>query len=122
MTIAADYHGFAHQELGMREMLGYPPYQRLLRIIVGAEDKNTASTIANHIAARAAEPCDALGITLLGPAPAPVEKVRNYWRFHILFKAQSAAKLQNLMLRLRRNSAGEKNARIVFYLDPQDML
>jgi primosomal protein N' (replication factor Y) len=122
MTIAADYHGFARQELEMRQMLGYPPYQRLLRIIVGAEDKNTASTIANHIAARAVEPCEALGITLLGPAPAPVEKVRNYWRFHILFKAQSAAKLQNLMLRLKRDSAGEKNARIVFDLDPQDML
>jgi primosomal protein N' (replication factor Y) (superfamily II helicase) len=122
MTIAADYHGFARQELEMRQMLGYPPYQRLLRIIVGAEDKNTASTIANHIAARATEPCEALGITLLGPAPAPVEKVRNYWRFHILFKAQSAAKLQNLMLRLKRDSAGEKNARIVFDLDPQDML
>jgi primosomal protein N' (replication factor Y) len=68
------------------------------------------------------KPCEALGITLLGPAPAPVEKVRNYWRFHILFKAQSAAKLQNLMLRLKRDSAGEKNARIVFDLDPQDML
>lgn len=122
MTIAADYHGFARQELEMREMLGYPPYQRLLRIIVGAEDKNTASTIATHIAARAAEPCETLGVTLLGPAPAPVEKVRNYWRFHILFKAQSAAKLQNLMLRLKRDSAGEKNARIAFDLDPQDML
>jgi primosomal protein N' (replication factor Y) len=122
MTIAADYLGFAKQELEMREMLGYPPFQRLLRIIVGAEDKNSAATIAARIAGRAAEPCDALGITLLGPAPAPVEKVRNYWRYHILFKAQSAAKLQNLMLRLKRDSAGEKNARIVFDLDPQDML
>ena len=122
MTIAADYPGFAKQELEMREMLGYPPFQRLLRIIVGAEDKNSAATIAARIAGRAAEPCDALGITLLGPAPAPVEKVRNYWRYHILFKAQSAAKLQNLMLRLKRDSAGEKNARIVFDLDPQDML
>jgi primosomal protein N' (replication factor Y) len=122
MTMAANYLGFAKQELEMREMLGYPPFQRLLRIIVGAEDKNSAATIAARIAGRAAEPCDALGITILGPAPAPVEKVRNYWRCHILFKAQSAAKLQNLMLRLKRDSAGEKNARIVFDLDPQDML
>ena len=122
MTITADYFGFAKQELEMREMLGYPPFQRLLRVIVGAEDKNSAATIAARIAGRAEEPCDKLGITLLGPAPAPVEKVRNYWRYHILFKAQSAAKLQNLMLRLKRDSAGEKNARIVFDLDPQDML
>ena len=122
MTVASNFLGFADQELGMREMLGYPPYQRLLRVIIGAEDKNTASCIAANLAQRAAEPCDKLGITLLGPAPAPVEKVRNYWRSHILFKAQSAAKLQNLMLRLKRDVEGEKKARIVFDLDPQDML
>lgn len=122
MTVAANFLGFAEQELGMRQMLGYPPYQRLLRVIIGAEDKNTAACIASNLAQRAAEPCDKLEITLLGPAPAPVEKVRNYWRYHILFKAQSAAKLQNLMLRLKRDVEGEKKARIVFDLDPQDML
>jgi primosomal protein N' (replication factor Y) len=122
MTTASNFLGFADHELGMREMLGYPPYQRLLRVIIGAEDKNTAACIASNIALRAADPCDKLGITLLGPAPAPVEKVRNYWRYHILFKAQSAAKLQNLMLRLKRDVEGEKKARIVFDLDPQDML
>jgi primosomal protein N' len=44
MTIAANYLGFVKQELEMREMLGYPPFQRLLRIIVRAEDKNSAAT------------------------------------------------------------------------------
>lgn len=122
MTIASNFKGFAEQELRMREMLGYPPYQRLLRVIVGAEDKATANSIASIMAQRATEPCEALGITLLGPAPAPVEKVRNFWRYHILFKAQSAAKLQNLMLRLKRDVSGDKRARIVFDLDPQDML
>jgi primosomal protein N' len=48
--------------------------------------------------------------------------VRNFWRFHILFKAQSAAKLQNLMLRLKREVGNERNVRVVFDLDPQDML
>ena len=122
MTVASNFQGFAEHELGMRQMLGYPPYQRLLRVVVGAEDKNTASCIASNLAQRATDACDKLGITLLGPAPAPVEKVRNYWRYHILFKAQSAAKLQNLMLRLKRDVEGEKKARIVFDLDPQDML
>ena len=122
MTVASNYQGFAEQELKMRELLGYPPFQRLLRVVVGAEEKSVASSIASILAQRAEAPCDALGITILGPAPAPVEKVRNFWRFHILFKAKSAAKLQNLMLRLKREVATERNARIVFDLDPQDML
>jgi primosomal protein N' (replication factor Y) (superfamily II helicase) len=122
MTAASNFLGFAEQELKMREMLGYPPFQRLLRIIVGAEEKSVASSIASIIAQRAQHSCDSLGISLLGPAPAPVEKVRNFWRFHILFKAQSAAKLQSLMHRLKSEVSGERHARIVFDLDPQDML
>ncbi len=122
MTVASNFLGFAEQELKMREMLGYPPFQRLLRVIVGAEDKAVASSIASIIAQRAQPSCDSLEISLLGPAPAPVEKVRNYWRFHILFKAHSAAKLQTLMQRLKSEVAAERNARIIFDLDPQDML
>jgi primosomal protein N' (replication factor Y) len=122
MTVASNFYGFADQELKMREMLGYPPFQRLLRVIVGAEEKSVASSIAAIIAQRAQPSCDSLGISLLGPAPAPVEKVRNFWRFHILFKARSAAKLQSLMHRLKSDVSGERTARIVFDLDPQDML
>jgi primosomal protein N' (replication factor Y) len=99
-----------------RQLVRRQQRQRLRHDVV---QRPCAQAAAHHQHSQGA---GALGITLLGPAPAPVEKVRNYWRFHILFKAQSAAKLQNLMLRLKRDSAGEKNARIVFDLDPQDML
>lgn len=122
MTVGSNYQGFAEQELTMRETLGYPPFQRLLRVIVGAEEKSVASSTASILAQHAGPSCEALGITVLGPAPAPVEKVRNLWRFHLLFKAQSAAKLQSLMHRLKRDVSTERNVRVVFDLDPQDML
>ncbi len=122
MTIASDYNAFADGELAMRKALSYPPYQKLLRIIIGAEEKNSAQVIATRIADDARAICDELGVSLLGPAPAPVEKVRNYWRYHILCKAASAAKLQSIMHRLKRDGVYDKTARIVFDLDPQDML
>jgi len=122
MTTAANYMGFAEEELKMRELLGYPPYQRLLRVVIGAEDKEVANRSSALLAQRAANACQSLDITMLGPAAAPVEKVRNFWRYHILFKARSAAKLQNLMLRLKRDSGLDKDVRIAFDLDPQDML
>jgi primosomal protein N' (replication factor Y) len=122
MTIAGNYQGFAEEELRMRQMLGYPPFQRLLRIIVGAEEKFAAERIAIRIAASARTVCEELGVTVLGPAPAPVEKVRNFWRYHILCKALSAAKLQNLMHRLKLDAPQDKGSRVIFDLDPQDML
>lgn len=122
MTTSANYLGFAEQELAMREMLGYPPFQKLLRVIIGAEDKNVAHRNATILAEQAAEVCPSLDITMLGPAPAPVEKVRSFWRYHILFKALSGAKLQSLMHRLKRHGDTTKNVRVVFDLDPQDML
>lgn len=121
-TIAGDYLGFAEQELTMREMLSYPPFHRLLRIIIGAEDKGAAERIATRIAESARTVCDELGVTVLGPAPAPVEKVRNFWRYHILCKALSAGKLQNLAHRLKLDAPQDKGSRVIFDLDPQDML
>lgn len=122
MTTTANYLGFAEQELAMREMLGYPPFQKLLRVIVGAEDKGVAQRNAAMLAEQAAQICPSLDITMLGPAPAPVEKVRSYWRYHLLFKALSGAKLQSLMYRLKRDADTAKNVRVIFDLDPQDML
>jgi primosomal protein N' (replication factor Y) len=122
MTIAADYHGFASQELAMRESLGYPPFQRLLRIIVGAEERGNAERLAARIAENARASADALEVTVLGPAPAPVEKVRSFWRYHILCKAPSAAKLQHLMSHLKLETLADKGSRVVYDLDPQDML
>lgn len=122
MTIAGNYLGFAEEELKMRQMLGYPPFQRLLRIIVGAEEKLAAERIAIRIAQSARTVSEELGVTVLGPAAAPVEKVRNFWRYHILCKALSAAKLQNLMHRLKLDAPQDKGSRVVFDMDPQDML
>lgn len=122
MTVAADYLGFASQELAMRKSLGYPPFQRLLRIIVGAQERTNAERLAARIAESARASADALEVTVLGPAPAPVEKVRSFWRYHILCKAPSAAKLQHLMSHLKLETLADKGSRVVYDLDPQDML
>jgi primosomal protein N' (replication factor Y) len=59
---------------------------------------------------------------MLGPAPAPIEKVRNMWRYHILFKADSTPTLQHLMKKLKEENDAPKQIRVVFDIDPQDML
>ena len=121
-TVRADYFKFAELELDLRKKLNYPPFHRLLRVIIAAEDKITAQKASGLLAAELSAICLQLGVTMLGPAPAPIEKVRSLWRYHILCKAPTAALLQHVMQRIKRQFVEPKNIRLVFDLDPQDML
>lgn len=122
MTIAADYKRFAEIELNLRRELRYPPFQKLLRVVISAEERALAQRQSIAIASRGQTIAASLGVTMLGPAPAPIEKVRNMWRYHILFKAESTPTLQHLMRKLKEENDSPKQIRVVFDIDPQDML
>jgi primosomal protein N' (replication factor Y) len=122
MTIASDYERFAEIELNLRRELRYPPFQKLLRIVISAEERAHAQRQSIAIASRGQAIAASMGATMLGPAPAPIEKVRNMWRYHILFKTESTPTLQHLMKKLKEEHDSPKPVRVVFDIDPQDML
>lgn len=122
MTVSGDYNRFAREELALRKGLGYPPFQRLLRVITAAEDKAYAEQLCQQIVSLAAPLCSQHNVTILGPAAAPLERVKNLWRYHLLFKNGSIAILQHVMRQLKVQMEDVKGARIVFDLEPQDML
>ncbi len=121
-TASSDYLAFAAGELQLRQALEYPPFQRLLRIIIAAEDKTVAQQWARHVSEITQAACEGRGVSVLGPAPAPLEKIRSHWRYHILCKAPSASLLQSIMQRIKSALPEQKKARLLFDLDPQDML
>jgi primosomal protein N' (replication factor Y) len=121
-TTQSDFIGFADSELSLRRDLGYPPFQKLLRIVISAEDRAAALSHAVGVAHLATQYGEKHQVTILGPAPAPIEKVRGLWRYHILAKSPSGPILQNVMRQVKRDSVGNKAVRIAYDLDPQDML
>lgn len=87
-----DYLRFATEELKLRRRVGYPPFRRLARAVVRSHSENLAreatDTLALAIQARfPTDPTTAEQFLLLGPAPAPVSKLRGYFRFHLLVVA-----------------------------------
>lgn len=99
-TLAHDYEGFATHDLQFREALGYPPMGRLAALKFGGPDQAETEAAARRIAdlarrtidkAVAADPnSPSAGISVLGPAPAPMAKLRNLFRFQILIKGSDA--------------------------------
>jgi primosomal protein N' (replication factor Y) len=87
-----DAEGFLIAELEARRSPPYPPTTALVRIVASGED-------ADHVAARIlalARWCETLvtrldlPVTLLGPAPCPIERITNRWRHHLLLKGDAA--------------------------------
>lgn len=122
---AHDYRGFYASEIEARRELGYPPFSRMVavRVDAGAEDRarDAAETLARlakgHPAARAA------GVVILGPAPAPIARLRGRYRFRLLLRSPDRKALRAVAAALaQRVDAGLSPARASIDIDPVSML
>lgn len=85
---AQDYEGFYHREIHFRRMLHYPPITTLIQVLVQHRDFERANALAQELARylREAEPSGLLRV--LGPAPAPLGRLRGRHRLQILIKSR----------------------------------
>ncbi|HAK95577.1 MAG TPA: primosomal protein N' [Planctomycetes bacterium] len=113
LAVSGDYEHFAAQELALRAPLRYPPFGRLLRIVVqGAREDAVAAAAGACAAALEGAPC-----RVLGPAPCPIAKVRRRMRHHLVVKAQGPAEIQEALRRLKRVKCA-RGAAIAWDVDP----
>lgn len=127
-----DYKGFYDKEIELRKELSYPPFSRLLRIIFSFKTKDAAAKIVKVISGRikkmnppsvsVAERETAGGIEILGPSPAPIEKIRNLWRWHIILKGKNAKALRQAASGILEKIKDFKEMKIDIDVDPINML
>jgi primosomal protein N' (replication factor Y) len=96
-TCAHDYEGFAKYESSFREALGYPPFGRLASFRVQGLDLDKVTAVARGLRSRATAlqtRSDRFAkIEILGPAQAPLAKLRNNHRWQLLIKGPDATSL-----------------------------
>ena len=82
---AHDYVGFAREELAVRRRLRYPPFARLVRIVARSADRNLAAQVADELARSVRKQADRAPdeYRVLGPAPAPLERLKGEYRYHV---------------------------------------
>lgn len=87
-----DYIQFAESELARREKTGYPPFARMVRLVARGPVEEDVSGYMLRLAdaLRAAAPEE---VRLLGPAPAPVMKIKYLFRYHMQLRAPTAPAL-----------------------------
>ena len=90
-----NYQSFYQQELRYRQQLGYPPFQRLARLVYRHISESTAEAEAKRLAGVLRGKIDAAEIQadLIGPAPSFFRKMRGQYRWQIVIRAADPSAL-----------------------------
>jgi primosomal protein N' (replication factor Y) len=130
LAAAHDYVQFAKRELEFRRQHNYPPFQRLARLIVRSTKQEAAAKFADELAGAFQQALDSLAkqnpppsaVRLLGPAEAPVFRLKNYFRFHFQLQSASAAVLHRVLRDVLGVMRVPSKVEFQLDIDPYNML
>ncbi len=96
-----DYEGFYMQELAFRKELNYPPFSKIVRFRssdIRAEKAFEKLKWLRAISEKVSATQKGLSVLeILGPAPAPLSRIKNKYRFHMLIKSPSHSLIKLFM-------------------------
>ena len=120
---AHDYEAFVRTELPVREALAYPPYGGIVRIVVRGASEAATAAWTGHLADRLRTEAERLpGSRVLGPAPAPIARLRDRHRFHVQVHGPADRRLRDLVRRATDGLAAPDGIAWIVDVDPVEML
>ncbi|HTO89914.1 MAG TPA: primosomal protein N' [Candidatus Sulfotelmatobacter sp.] len=124
-AVRHDDAAFLERELNERREAGYPPFKRLATILFSGKDEARIEALATGVEEALASEAAEAGVEMLGPAPQALARLRGQHRWHLLLKAENAAKLHQIAARGLELAEGHEHAasvRVVADVDPVDVL
>jgi primosomal protein N' (replication factor Y) len=117
-----DYEGFYQKEIEFRKWLRYPPFAAFANVIVRADKQEEALRMATELGYLLDPQPE--GIRVLGPAEAPVLKVKSEFRYQILLKAARRSVLREVLQKLRAFAEKDKwkATALVIDVDPISLM
>ena len=115
-----NYQAFAAGELPEREALGYPPFGRMARLVVRGTNDAVTLAVAEEFAEKILAASE--DARVVGPAPCPLAKLRDNFRFHLLIKSSCAALLHQSLAPLGGNLRLPEGVQWIVDVDPVDMM
>ncbi|HET8547048.1 MAG TPA: primosomal protein N', partial [Bryobacteraceae bacterium] len=117
-----DFDGFYAKELQFRRLMRYPPFSALANVLVRHEKQEDAMRMSGelaHLLTPAPE-----GLMVLGPAEAPVPRLKKEFRYQLLLKAASRRTLNETLHGLRHWTLEQKwsATAVVIDVDPLSLM
>jgi primosomal protein N' (replication factor Y) (superfamily II helicase) len=120
-----DYKSFYDEEIVFRKELGLPPFSRLALVIVKGVKPEKAQDGAAAATGIFKKEARGKGVEVMGPAPAPVKRVRGKYRHFIMLRSKSHKKLHEVLeagLKLIELNKAAPACKVEVDVDPQGMM
>src|SRR5579884_3893094 len=82
-----DFHGFAAKEMKYRRWMHYPPFNALANVLIQSPHLEEAAGWAATLG-RWVQQTQLTGVRALGPATAPISRIKRIYRFHLILKSE----------------------------------
>ncbi|MCZ6792650.1 MAG: primosomal protein N' [Planctomycetota bacterium] len=116
-----DYDAFYDRETEFRRTFGYPPFGRLVKVVLSSNREDRLKKAAERLGAclrdKAPPACQ-----VLGPVTSPISRIQERHRMQVLLKARGSAPLQKLLRELDEELSSRRGVDIAVDVDPQSML
>ncbi|MGA7523394.1 MAG: primosomal protein N' [Acidobacteriaceae bacterium] len=118
-----DYAAFVEKELRFRRLMHYPPYAALANILLQSQRLEEAAGWASALG-RWCHETTLKQVRVLGPASAPIAKIKRTYRFHLVMKGENRRALQHALrgLLAHAEQAGIPRASLIVDVDPVSLM
>lgn len=116
-----DFNGFLQGELGQRKEFNYPPYRHLIRHVFRSRNNDKVAFFAEQWARHLEAHTVGKQIEIRGPSPAPLEKIKDFYRYQLWYFTGNVSKVLPQITALRNDYVIDKEVIDIFDVDPVDM-
>lgn len=120
---AHDYKQLYDKEMGIRENPMFPPYLRMVNVKISGSSEAQVQSTATQVA-ELCRTAKVSGVNILGPAPAPIDRIRDRYRWQVLLKAIKSASLHRVCAQIidKQSIMAKGDVRIAIDVDPESMM
>jgi primosomal protein N' (replication factor Y) (superfamily II helicase) len=111
-----DFAGFYEKELQFRAWMHYPPYSAIANVLIRSEKLDEALTWSGELG-RWFEKTRHEGIRVLGPAAAPITRLKRDYRYHFILKSPSRERINTLLRAMLAETTARKIPRTQVIVD-----
>lgn len=121
-----EYRRMFDHEMRLRQHPVFPPHVRLTALRVQGRVESAVQSSSGGIAAfcRRMVRAEQFQVETLGPAPAPLDKIKDNYRWQVLLKGRDPEQLHRLCLAIRaeRSSLLQSDCSLAIDVDPENMM
>ena len=120
-----DFLAFSGQELGYRESFQYPPFTRIARILFRHKDQKTLHAKMNRLKSilqKESKRFAELDVNVFGPVPAPITRLDDSYRYHVVLKSSSVQSLQRSVQFLMQQIPSLGSMKVTLDIDPGSLM